>query len=112
MRVEWCNVRESVHSGGVESTSRAPWKIKRPQSVYEMQLPQFLSVHHLHLKVKIKHDRSGENVAQHYNISRNDQDLFAARSHRFVATHFNNGDINREFLLLQLKERCLIGMKV
>ena len=40
--------------GGVESTSRAPWKIKRPQSVYEMQLPQFLSVHHLHLKVKIQ----------------------------------------------------------
>ena len=44
-----------------------------------------------------------ENVAQHYNISRNDQDLFAARSHRFVATHFNNGDINREIVPLTIK---------
>ena len=43
-----------------------------------------------------------ENVAQHYNISRNDQDLFA-RSHRFVATHFNNGDINREIVPLTIK---------
>ena len=42
---------------------------------------------------------AAENVAQHYNISRNDQDLFAARSHRLVATHFNNGDINREIVL-------------
>ena len=28
-------------AGGVESTSRAPWKIKRPQSVYDTQLPEF-----------------------------------------------------------------------
>ena len=46
---------------------------------------------------------AAENVAQHYNISRNDQDLFAARSHRFVATHFNNGDINREIVPLTIK---------
>ena len=46
---------------------------------------------------------AAENVAQHYNISRNDQDLFAARSHRLVATHFNNGDINREIVPLTIK---------
>ncbi len=28
-------------AGGVESTSRAPWKIKRPHSVYETALPEF-----------------------------------------------------------------------
>ena len=29
-------------AGGVESTSRAPWKILRPQSVYEQHFPQFM----------------------------------------------------------------------
>ena len=33
--------RSYLYSGGVESTSRAPWKIKRPQSVYDTQLPEF-----------------------------------------------------------------------
>ena len=53
-RMVQCEAGKVFIAGGIESTSRAPWKIKRPQSVYEMQLPQFLSVHHLHLKVKIQ----------------------------------------------------------
>ena len=41
-------------AGGVESTSRAPWKIKRPQSVYDTQLPEFYERASLHQKVKIQ----------------------------------------------------------
>lgn len=40
-------------AGGVESVSRSPWKIKRPQSVYDTQLPEFLSAHHLLLSISI-----------------------------------------------------------
>ena len=40
-RMVQCEAGKVFIAGGVESTSRAPWKIKRPQSVYEMQLPQF-----------------------------------------------------------------------
>lgn len=103
-RMVQCEAGKVFIAGGVESTSRAPWKIKRPQSVYEMQLPQFFE------RASFAPEgqdpsmiEAAENVAQHYNISRNDQDLFAARSHRFVATHFNNGDINREIVPLTIK---------
>ncbi len=40
-RMVQCGAGRVYVAGGVESTSRAPWKIKRPQSVYETQLPQF-----------------------------------------------------------------------
>ena len=62
---------------GGESTSRAPWKIKRPQSVYEMQLPQFFERASFAPEGQDPSMIEAENVAQHYNISRNDQDLFA-----------------------------------
>ena len=42
MHVEWFAGAGHIYiAGGVESTSRAPWKIKRPQSVYDTQLPEF-----------------------------------------------------------------------
>ncbi|MDN8759692.1 acetyl-CoA C-acyltransferase, partial [Staphylococcus aureus] len=93
---------------GVESTSRAPWKMKRPQSVYESQLPQFYE------RASFAPEgqdpsmiEAAENVAQHYNISRQHQDAFAARSHRLATTHFNNGDIQCEILPLKVKGKWL-----
>src|SRR5699024_1641115 len=40
-------------AGGVESTSRAPWKIKRPQSVYDTHYQKFMKEPRLHLRTKI-----------------------------------------------------------
>ncbi|RIL45315.1 acetyl-CoA C-acyltransferase, partial [Mammaliicoccus fleurettii] len=70
-------------AGGVESTSRSPWKIKRPQSVYDTQLPEFFE------RASFAPERqdpsmieAAENVAQTYNISKPAQDYYAWTSHQ------------------------------
>lgn len=107
-RMVQCGAGRVYIAGGVESTSRAPWKMKRPQSVYESQLPQFYE----HASFAPEGQDPGmieaaENVAQHYNISRQHQDAFAARSHRLATTHFDNGDIQCEILPLKIKGEWL-----
>ena len=91
-------------AGGVESTSRAPWKIKRPQSVYDTQLPEFFE------RASFAPDsqdpsmiQAAENVAQRYNISRNDQDAFAFESHRKTIMAYKQKQLNQEIISLEVK---------
>lgn len=103
-RMVQCGAGRVYVAGGVESTSRAPWKIKRPQSVYETQLPQFYE------RASFAPEgqdpsmiEAAENVAKHYRVSREEQDAFAIRSHQLTAEHFDNGDIQREIVPLKVK---------
>ncbi|WP_411645525.1 thiolase family protein [Loktanella agnita] len=69
-------------AGGVESTSRAPWRVARPRHLGE--LPAFFG------RAKFAPEEIGdpdmgvaaENVATRYGITRERQDGFALRSHR------------------------------
>src|SRR5437764_14174463 len=78
-------------AGGVESMSRAPWVIPKPeagfprgpQTMYDTALgwrlvnPRMADLHSTESM-----GETGENVAERYGVSREDQDAFAARSHR------------------------------
>lgn len=103
-RMVQCGAGSIYIAGGVESTSRAPWKMKRPQSVYETQLPQFYE------RASFAPEgqdpsmiEAAERVAQYYNVSREDQDAFALRSHQLTSQHFDNGDISHEIEPLKVK---------
>lgn len=103
-RMVQCGAGRVYVAGGVESTSRAPWKIKRPQSVYETQLPQFYE------RASFAPEgqdpsmiEAAENVAKLYRVLREDQDAFAIRSHQLTAEYFDNGDIQREIVPLKVK---------
>jgi 3-oxoadipyl-CoA thiolase len=79
-------------AGGVESMSRAPWVVEKP----ERGLPQGpRTMHDTTLGWRMINPRmaergvstesmgeTGENVAERYGISREDQDAFALRSHQ------------------------------
>ena len=100
-------------AGGVESISRAPWKLKRPQSVYETEFPQFFE------RAPFAPEgqdpsmiEAAENVARKYGISRVMQDKFAYRSHQLTQGNYDNGNISRKYCLLKLKGYRLIEMKV
>ncbi|MDG0842893.1 thiolase family protein [Staphylococcus equorum] len=91
-------------AGGVESTSRSPWKIKRPQSVYDTQLPEFFE------RASFAPERqdpsmieAAENVAQTYNISRTAQDYYAWMSHQKTMVAYENQIISREIIPFQVK---------
>lgn len=71
-------------AGGVESTSRAPWKIEKPHSLYDTKGPRLFT------RARFAPDFIGdpdmglaaENVATRYHVTREQQDLYAFLSHQ------------------------------
>ena len=91
-------------AGGVESTSRAPWKIKRPQSVYDTAMPE------IYERASFAPEgqdpsmiEAAENVAQRYDISREAQDDFAYQSHQRTLQAIEQGHLADEILPLTVK---------
>lgn len=91
-------------AGGVESTSRAPWKIKRPQSVYDTAMPD------IYERASFAPEgqdpsmiEAAENVAQRYDISREAQDDFAYQSHQRTLRAIERGHLANEMLPLTVK---------
>jgi 3-oxoadipyl-CoA thiolase len=79
-------------AGGVESMSRAPWVVGKPehglprgeQTMHDTTLGwRFINSRMAELGVSTESmGETGENVAERYGISREDQDAFALRSHQ------------------------------
>lgn len=94
-------------AGGVESVSRAPWKIQKPQSLYEKQPPE------IYERAPFTPAEYGdpsmleaaENVAQMYQISRERQDNWAARSQHLY--HQHQTEIGREITPLKVHGEML-----
>lgn len=91
-------------AGGVESTSRAPWKIKRPQSIYDKNLPEFYE------RAAFAPEgqdpsmiQAAENVARTYHVSRETQDQYAYESHRKALAAHQQGVISQEIISLAVK---------
>ncbi len=79
-------------AGGVESMSRAPWVVEKPerglprgaQTMHDTTLGwRMINPRMAELGVSTESmGETGENVAERYGVSREDQDAFALRSHR------------------------------
>ncbi|MGE7934981.1 thiolase family protein [Viridibacillus arvi] len=101
-------------AGGVESVSRAPWRMKKPSSLYSNCAPE------IYMRSKFSPDSIGdpemgiaaENVAEHYNISREDMDSYALDSHKkAVATDFSTEIVpitykSRNEIVTVLEDEC------
>lgn len=89
---------------GVESTSRAPWKIKRPQSLYDTHLPEFYERAPFAPESQDPSMiQAAENVAEQYDISRIEQDTFAWQSHQKTIEAYNQNLIPQEILPFKIK---------
>jgi 3-oxoadipyl-CoA thiolase len=98
-------------AGGVESMSRAPWVVEKP----ERALPRGpRTMHDTTLGWRMINPRmaelgvstesmgeTGENVAARYGISREDQDAFALRSHRRAVAAATAGHLAEEIVPLE-----------
>jgi acetyl-CoA acetyltransferase family protein len=97
-------------AGGVESMSRAPWVVPKP----EAGLPRGSATMHdtalgwrlinprmaqMHSTVAM--GETAENVAERYGISRSDQDAFALRSHRRAVAARENGRFDDEVVAVE-----------
>lgn len=86
-------------AGGVESMSRAPWVVLKPDKAYDSGPATMHSTTLGWRMVNPRMDKrwtialgeSAEILAERFGISRDDQDAFAARSHRNAARSWAQG---------------------
>jgi 3-oxoadipyl-CoA thiolase len=102
-----------VIAGGVESMSRAPFVIGKPDSAFSRSLKMedttigWRFVNPL-MKAKYGTDsmpETGENVAQEFHISRQDQDLFALRSQQRTADAMRSCRMKQELVPVPIPQK-------
>lgn len=94
-------------AGGVESTSRAPWRMFKPQTI--TGVPQFYTRAHFTPDAYGDPDMgiAAENVALKYAITREDQDRFAWTSHQKAVHAQQTGRYEQEIVPLQVEEKWM-----
>jgi 3-oxoadipyl-CoA thiolase len=94
-------------AGGVESMSRAPWVVPKPESglprgeqtMYDTTLGwRLINPRMQELYSTESMGETGENVAERYSISREDQDAFALRSHQRAVAASEDGRFAEEIV--------------
>ncbi|GIO31047.1 MULTISPECIES: thiolase family protein [Paenibacillus] len=90
-------------AGGVESASRAPWKMAKPQTL--TGLPRLYSRARFTPDVYGDPDMgiAAENVASMYGISREEQDLYALKSHQKAVHAQRTGRFRQEIVPVQVQ---------
>jgi 3-oxoadipyl-CoA thiolase len=98
-------------AGGVESMSRAPWVVEKPerplprgpQTMHDTTLGwRMINPRMAELGVSTESmGETGENVAARYGIGREDQDAFALRSHRRAVAAAEAGRLAEEIVPIE-----------
>jgi 3-oxoadipyl-CoA thiolase len=98
-------------AGGVESMSRAPWVVEKPeralprgpQTMHDTTLGwRMINPRMAELGVSTESmGETGENVAARYGISREDQDAFALRSHQRAVAAAEAGKLAEEIVPIE-----------
>jgi 3-oxoadipyl-CoA thiolase len=98
-------------AGGVESMSRAPWVVPKPearlprgeQTMYDTTLgwrlvnPRMAEMHSIESM-----GETAENVAERHGVSREDQDAFGLRSHQNAVAAVNDGRFAEEVVPIEV----------
>ena len=105
---------EIVIAGGVESMTRAPWAMPKPdgafprgpQTMYDTSLGwRFINPKMADLYGTLQMGETAERVAQKYEISREDQDAFALRSHQRALAAQKSGRLAEEIVDVVVPQR-------
>jgi acetyl-CoA acyltransferase len=108
-----CGETSLMIAGGVESMSRAPFVVGKPDAAYSRSMKmedttigwRFINPC---LKATYGVDpmaETGENVAEEFHISREDQDLFALRSQQRAAEAIRSGRLKQEILVVPIPQK-------
>src|SRR5690606_27908146 len=103
-----------VVAGGVESMSRAPWVMPKPEvafpsggvAVYDTSLGWRFPNPRMEALFPLEQmGETAENVAERYRISREDQDRFALESHRRAVSAWQEGRFEKEVVPVPVPQR-------
>src|SRR5438094_639918 len=101
-------------AGGVESMTRAPWVLPKPeagfprgpQTVYDTALGwRLVNPRMAEMYGTLQMGETAERVARKYEIGREDQDAFALRSHQRAVEAQRSGRFDAELVPVELVER-------
>ncbi len=104
---------ELMIAGGVESMSRAPFVIPKAESAFSRNAEIYdttIGWRFINPVMKKQYGvdsmpETGENVAEDYKVSREDQDAFAVRSQAKAAAAQENGRLAREIIPVTIPQR-------
>jgi 3-oxoadipyl-CoA thiolase len=102
-----------VIAGGSESMSRAPFVVAKATSAFDRNAEMYdttIGWRFVNPKMKDAYGddtmpSTGENVAQEFGISREDQDAFAMRSQEKAAAAQENGRLAAEIIAVEIPQR-------
>ncbi|HVU30876.1 MAG TPA: 3-oxoadipyl-CoA thiolase [Sphingomicrobium sp.] len=104
---------ELIIAGGSESMSRAPFVMAKATSAFDRNAEMYdttIGWRFVNPKMKSAYGddtmpSTGENVAQEFNISREDQDAFALRSQERAAAAQSSGRLAAEIVAVEIPQR-------
>jgi 3-oxoadipyl-CoA thiolase len=104
---------EFIIAGGVESMSRAPFVVPKADTAFSRHAEihdttigwRFVNPMMKELYGVDSMPETGENVAEDYKVSRQDQDAFAVRSQEKAAAAQQNGRLAREIVEVSIPQR-------
>ena len=105
---------EVVIAGGVESMTRAPWVMPKPdtgyprgpQTAYDTAIGwRLVNPKMSEMYGTLQMGETAERVAQKYEISREDQDAFALRSHQRAVAAQRSGRLAEEIIPIDVPQR-------
>jgi 3-oxoadipyl-CoA thiolase len=108
-----CGEAELVIAGGVESMSRAPFVMGKPDSEYSRSMKledTTMGWRFINPLMKAKYGvetmpETGENVAEEFHVSRQDQDAFALRSQQRAAEAMRSGRLKEEIVAVPIPQK-------
>lgn len=102
----WAGDGDIFVAGGVESMSRAPYLMDRPEKAYSPTLPRFRKSQ---LAPKEIGDPpmgiTAENLVEKYNISREEQDAFSLQSQQKMARAMEEGRFEEQIVPIYIPTR-------
>lgn len=101
-----CGAQSMAIAGGVEAMTRAPMVMAKAETAFSRQAQMFdttMGWRFVNKKLKAEYGvdsmpETGENVAEQFNINREDQDLFAYRSQQKLAKAQENNVFDKEII--------------
>ena len=103
-----------IIAGGVESMTRAPWVMPKPdggfprgqQTVYDTAIGwRLVNPRLAQMYGTLQMGETAERVAQKYEVSREDQDAFALRSHQRAVAAQRSGRLAEEIVPVEVAQR-------
>jgi 3-oxoadipyl-CoA thiolase len=103
-----------IVAGGVESMTRAPWVMPKPdgafprgqQTMYDTAIGwRLINPKMAEMYGTLQMGETAERVAQKYEVSREDQDAFALRSHQRAVAAQKSGRLAEEIVPVEVAQR-------